>query len=88
MKPYQPHPKIRPGQRKPYRKATRKQVDRRVGYIARLLRAGRTKTQIHRAVREKIQIEWRQCDRYMASARARIWTKETPPGQGVKSRQI
>jgi hypothetical protein len=59
-------PIIRPGQRKPYVKATRQQIDERRGYVARLLRAGKTKTQIHRAIREKFGIEWRQCDRYIA----------------------
>jgi hypothetical protein len=59
--------KVRPGQPwKPYVKATRQQIDERRGYVARLLRAGKTKTQIHRAIREKFGIEWRQCDRYIA----------------------
>jgi hypothetical protein len=58
--------KVRPGQRKPYVKATRQQIDERRGYVARLLRAGKTKTQIHHAVREKFGVEWRQCDRAIA----------------------
>ena len=57
---------IRPGQYKPYVKATRRQIDERIGYVARLLRVGRTKTQIHRAVRARFNVEWRQCDRYIA----------------------
>jgi hypothetical protein len=57
---------IRPGQRHPYRKATQSQIDQRRGYVARLLRAGKTKSQIHHAVREKFGVEWRQCDRYIA----------------------
>jgi hypothetical protein len=62
-----PKPPItRPGQRKPYVKATRQQIDERRGYVARLLRAGKTKTQIHQAVRKKFSVEWRQCDRYIA----------------------
>ena len=36
MKPKNP-PIIRPGQRKPYVKATRQQIDERRGYVARLL---------------------------------------------------
>jgi len=56
-------PTIRPGQRKPYVKATRQQIDERIGHVLRLLRAGATKTEIHRAVREKFGVEWRQCDR-------------------------
>ncbi len=59
-------PVIRPGQRKPYVKATRLQIDERRGYVARLLDAGATKTEIHRAVRQRFNIEWRQCDRYIA----------------------
>jgi hypothetical protein len=59
-------PTIRPGQYKPYVKATRRQIDERVGFVARLLRAGRTKTQIHRAVKARFGVEWRQCDRYIS----------------------
>ena len=58
-------PVTRPGQRKPYVKATRQQIDERRGYVARLLDAGATKTEIHRAVRQRFNIEWRQCDRYI-----------------------
>ena len=57
---------IRPGQRKPYVKATRQQIDQRRGFIARMLHAGKSKTQIHRAVRENFNVEWRQCDRYIS----------------------
>ncbi len=56
-------PITRRGQRKPYVKATRQQIDERIGHVLRLLRAGATKTEIHRAVREKFGVEWRQCDR-------------------------
>jgi len=58
-------PIIRTGQRKPYAKATRQKIDERRGFVARLLRAGKTKFQIHRAVREKFCVEWRQSDRYI-----------------------
>lgn len=64
---------IRPGQRKPYVKATCQQIDQRRGFVARMLHAGKTKSQIHRAVREKFNVEWRQCDRdisWLARARA------------------
>ncbi len=66
MKTTTSEPIIRPGQRKPYVKATRQQIDERIGYITRLLRAGKTKTQIHQEVRERFNVEWRQCDRYIA----------------------
>ena len=66
MKYTRKQPVIRPGQRKPYAKGTRQQIDERIGYVARLLRAGKTKSQIHCAVREKFNVEWRQCDRYIS----------------------
>ena len=71
-------PIIRRGQTHAYRKGRQHEIDERIGFVARLLRAGKTKTQIHRAVRGKFSVEWRQCDRYMAHAHARIWTRETP----------
>jgi hypothetical protein len=58
--------KVRPGQRKPYVKATRQQIDERRGFVARLLRAGKTKSQIHQAVRKEFNVAWRQCDRAIA----------------------
>ena len=57
---------IRPGQRHYYRKGTRQQIDERRGFVARMLDAGATKTQVHRAVRDKFNVQWRQCDRYIA----------------------
>ncbi len=57
---------IRPGQNHFYRKGTQAQIDERIGYVSRLLRAGKTKTEIHRAVRDKFKIQWRQCNRYIA----------------------
>ena len=65
MTPPKP-PTTRRGQRHAYHKATQSQIDERHGYVARLLRAGKTKSQLHRAVREKFGVEWRQCDRYIA----------------------
>ena len=57
---------IRPGQRHFYRKGSQSEIDHRRGFVARMLDAGATKTQIHRAVREKFNVQWRQCDRYIA----------------------
>ena len=57
---------IRPGQRHFYRKGSQSEIDQRRGFVARMLDAGATKTQIHHAVREKFKICWRQCDRYLA----------------------
>jgi hypothetical protein len=65
MKTDTKQPIIRPGQRKPYVKATQSQIDQRRGFIARMMRAGKTKSQIHSAVREKFGVEWRQTDRYL-----------------------
>lgn len=58
-------PVIRPGQTHAYRKGTRQQIDERIGYVARLFHDGRSRFQIHRAVRAKFNVEWRQCDRYI-----------------------
>jgi len=59
---------IRPGQRRPYVKGTQAQIDQRRGFVARMLDAGATKTEIHSAVRQRFNIEWRQCDRYISFA--------------------
>jgi hypothetical protein len=64
-------PVIRRGQRRPYIKGTLAQIDQRRGFVARMLDAGATKTQIHSAVRQRFKIEWRQCDRYIS------WVSET-----------
>jgi len=65
MKPKNP-PIIRTGQLRPYVKGTEAQIDQRRGLVARMLDEGATKTEIHSAIREKFNIEWRQCDRYVA----------------------
>ena len=76
-------PVIRPGQRRPYVKGTLAQIDQRRGFVARMLDAGATKTQIHSAVRQRFKIEWRQCDRYIS------WVSETRlPRTRAEHRQI
>ena len=62
-------PVIRPGQRKPYIKATRKQIEQRIGAAAVLSHCGFSKSEIHRVFRGVFGVEWRQTDRYMARAR-------------------
>jgi hypothetical protein len=62
---------IRPGQRKPYAKATRQQIEERTQAAALLLFFGFGRTAIHRLFRKKLGVEWRQTDRYMARARVR-----------------
>lgn len=64
-------PVIRNGQRKPYIKATRNEIEQRVGAAAALDFCGFSKRKVHRVFREKFGVEWRQTDRYMARARAR-----------------
>ena len=62
---------IRPGQRRPYVKGTRGQIGQRISFVALLIREGKGKFEIHRLVREKFNVEWRQCDRYIDMARTR-----------------
>ena len=64
-------PTIRPGQRVPYAKGTRQQIEERTQAAALLLFLGLAKTEIHQLFRGKFGIEWRQADRYVACARAR-----------------
>jgi hypothetical protein len=75
-------PKIRKGQRKPYRKATRQQIEQRIEGVALLGFCGFRKSDIHRIFREWYGVEWRQTDRYMALARAR---KRTGSNQAVSA---
>jgi len=75
---------IRKGQCKPYTKATRSQIEQRIGAAAVLMFCGFSKSKIHRTFREKFGIEWRQTDRYMARARAddsRVFA-DTPHASG------
>jgi hypothetical protein len=67
----QKQPVVRPGQHKPYAKATLRQIEERTQAAALLLFLGLAKTEIHRVFRERYGVEWRQTDRYMA--RARTW---------------
>jgi hypothetical protein len=62
-------PVIRPGQRKPYVKATRKQIEQRIREVELLRAVGLSKTEIHTILRIKFGVEWRQTDRYMARLR-------------------
>jgi methylphosphotriester-DNA--protein-cysteine methyltransferase len=63
-------PLIRKGQRKPYVKGTRKQIELRLEAAALLKSCGFSKCQMHRVFRERYGVEWRQTERYMARARA------------------
>jgi hypothetical protein len=61
-------PSIRKGQRKPYVKATRKQIEQRIQAVSLLSFCGFGKTKIHKIFRERYGVEWRQKDRYIARA--------------------
>jgi len=63
-------PRIRPGNRKPYVKGTRQQIELRIEAASLLRYCGFSKTEIHRVFRERYGVEWRQTDRYLARARA------------------
>jgi hypothetical protein len=64
------HPIIRPGQRKPYTKATRKEIQQRLKAAALFESFGWEKSDIHWFFQEVFGVEWRQIDRYIAHARA------------------
>ncbi len=65
-------PITRPGQRKPYIKATRQQIAHRVESAALLRFCGFEKSEIHRVFRAFYGVEWRQTDRYIYMAIARV----------------
>jgi hypothetical protein len=50
-------PIIRPGQRKPYVKATRQQIDERIGFVARLLRRMAAVRPLHFAAYSPVCVE-------------------------------
>jgi predicted metal-dependent peptidase len=64
-------PIIRPGQRKPYVKATRKEVQQRLKAVAVLDDSGWETSSIYWFFQEVFGIESRQIARYIAHARAR-----------------
>jgi predicted membrane-bound mannosyltransferase len=64
-------PIIRPGQRKPYRKATRKEVRQRLNAAAALEYWYHEKSEIHWFFQFVFGVESRQTDRYIARARIR-----------------
>ena len=65
-------PIIRPGQKKGYTKATRQQIEHRVESAALLRFCGFEKSEIHRVFRAFYGVEWRQTDRYIYMAIARV----------------
>lgn len=63
---------IRPGQKKGYTKGTRQQIEFRIESAALLRFCGFEKSEIHRAFRAFYGAEWRQTDRYIYMAIARV----------------
>jgi hypothetical protein len=64
-------PTIRPGQRKPYTKATRREVQQRLRAVAVFDDCGWETSSIYWFFQEVFGIESRQIARYIAHARAR-----------------
>ena len=56
-------PVIRPGQRVPYQKGNRREIDRRRECVARLLAGGVRKMEIHRLIKSQFNRQWRTVDR-------------------------
>jgi hypothetical protein len=65
-------PVVRRGQRTPYRKGTHQQIEHRVESAALLRFCGFNKSEIHRIFRAFYCVEWRQTDRYIYMAIARV----------------
>jgi hypothetical protein len=65
-------PIIRPGQQKPYVKATRKEIEQRLKAAALLESCEWEKSSIQWFFQEVFGIESRQTDRYIAASRARV----------------
>jgi hypothetical protein len=62
----------RKGQHKPYAKATRRQIEQRIGAAAVLSYCRFSKQRIRRVFKKLFDVEWRQADRYMTRAMAKI----------------
>jgi len=62
-------PVIRKGQKKPFIKGTNQQVEERIEYTATLVAKLYTKTEIHKAITEKYNLDWRTSDRYIGRAK-------------------
>jgi hypothetical protein len=66
------NPTIRPGQKKEFHKTTQEEINKRVGEVESMLVRRMRKSQIHEFMRIKHNVEWRQTDRYMATARENL----------------
>ena len=65
------YPIIRPGQRKPYAKATAKEIEQRLKAAFLFESFGWQKADVHWFFQQVFDVESRQTDRYIAAARAR-----------------
>lgn len=77
MTPHQAQSIIRPGQRVPYRKGSRKEVTQRRNRIARMLARGARKMEIHRRIKKQFNRQWRTVDRDIQ------FVRQTAGGTGV-----
>lgn len=57
-----PEGKIRPGNRKPMKKATLEQMEERIDFCLKLLIRGATTAEIHKAMADRFDIHWRTID--------------------------
>lgn len=68
---------IRPGQKRPFRKATQEEIDRRIEEVIDLLGKQATKFQIHDYMQETYGVHWRSSDvLYIPRARKRMMERE------------
>lgn len=64
---------VRPGQRKPFKKATAEQIEKRVDFVEQQIETGiRRRAELHRIVGKKFNVNWRTVDDYFGRARARL----------------
>jgi len=63
MRDVKKQPVIRPGQRVPYRKGIRREIDARRNCVAKLLADGVRKMEIHRLIKSQFNRQWRTVDR-------------------------
>ena len=61
---------VRPSQKKPFKKATQEEVEERVEFVSRLVALQYKRYEIAKVVKQKYNIEFRQCAEYIAQARA------------------
>ena len=70
--PKQNKPTVRHGQKKEFHKTTQEEINKRIGEVESMLVRRMRKSQIHEFMRIKHNVEWRQTDRYMATARENL----------------